>query len=113
MIFMMGSIAASVLAALVIIGGIIGFVKARSMMSLVAGVVSAILLFVCAWLMTSANAMAGLIGAFVVSAMLEGIFVIRLKKTKKFMPSGMMLIASLLAQVVFIYEFAVTSGKCF
>ncbi len=110
MVFTLGSITALVLAVFVIIGGVIGFLKAQSIMSLVAGVVSAVLLAGCAYAM-SINPTYGLIGAIVVASMLEGIFVIRLKKTKKFMPAGMMLAACLLAQVAFIVDFVLRSSK--
>lgn len=76
-------------------GGIIGFVKAQSKPSLIAGVASAAMLLVCLAVSILAPTIAELI-AWVVSDILAAVFAIRLKKTKKFMPSGMMLFVCLI-----------------
>ncbi|MCW5822240.1 MAG: TMEM14 family protein [Cyanobacteria bacterium TGS_CYA1] len=75
-------------------GGIMGFVKAQSKPSLIAGVASAAILLVCLGVSFLAPTTAELI-AFVVSDILVAVFAMRLKKTKKFMPSGMMLFVCL------------------
>lgn len=110
MVLSIGSITALVLAALVIIGGIIGFAKAQSIASLIAGVVSAALLGGCVFLM-SLNQGYGLIAAIVVAGILEGIFFVRLRKTKKFMPAGLMIGASALSQVLFIVDLVTSNFK--
>jgi uncharacterized membrane protein (UPF0136 family) len=81
---------------LLLVGGIIGFVKARSKVSLVTSAISAAILIVTAipGLFTPRLA-SGL--ADVVMAALLVVFAIRLGKTKKFMPSGMMLILTIAA----------------
>ncbi|MBX9691960.1 MAG: TMEM14 family protein [Cyanobacteria bacterium] len=89
------------MAVLMLAGGVIGFVKAQSRPSLISGVVSAILLGACAFMYTS-NQQAALIAGAVIFAMLEAVFAIRLAKTRKFMPSGMMLIMTGIAEVVTI-----------
>lgn len=92
----------AVLGLLMIVGGVIGFAKAQSKPSLIAGVASGALLFG-AYAFTFQNLQAGLIAAFVISTLLDGVFAVRLSKTKKFMPSGMMLVVNVLAQLVFIF----------
>src|SRR5207248_9892969 len=59
---------------LTIAGGIVGYVKAGSVVSIIAGSISGILLVVAAWLMPDRQA-AGLIVAFVVWVLLAGQFV--------------------------------------
>jgi uncharacterized membrane protein (UPF0136 family) len=79
---------------LLLVGGLIGFLKAGSKVSLIASAVSAALLII-----------ASIPGLFqpgirqilvdTILALLLVIFAVRLTKTKKFMPSGLMLILTL------------------
>jgi uncharacterized membrane protein (UPF0136 family) len=80
-----------VLSILMLAGGIVGFKKAKSKPSLIAGIVSSILLAGC-YALTMTNVKNGLYGGAFVSALLIGVFLKRLVRTKKFMPSGMLLI---------------------
>jgi len=96
-----------VLAAFMLIGGIFGFVKAKSKASLIAGVSSSILLCGC-FAFALSNLRAGLIAGVVVALVLDGVFAMRLAKTKKFMPSGMLLIVNVAVQALII--FALVSG---
>ncbi len=82
-------------------GGIIGFVKAKSKPSLIAGVTSAILLLICFVGSFVAPTTAEL-GAFVISDLLVTVFAIRMSKTKKFMPSGMLMIICLVAGIYYL-----------
>lgn len=92
-----------VYAALVAVGGIMGFVKAQSKASLIAGVVSAILVGICYAVATMGpDAKVGLGCALAVCVVLSGVFALRLAKTKKFMPSGLMLIFSGLEEVLLL-----------
>ena len=72
--------------------------KAGSTISLIMGVLSGILIFACI-----IAAQKGYSGAytflFIYIAFLTGMFLSRLLKTKKFMPSGMLLLLSLIALV--------------
>lgn len=75
---------------LLIVGGVVGFLKARSKASLIASVASAIPLGLAA---------AGLLPSWVVPLVLGSLVVVfakRLATTRKFMPSGMLLILTLL-----------------
>ena len=81
--------------ALTILGGVIGFVKAGSRASLIAGGVSGALILLAAWLVMSGQAQAGLILGLVISAVLEMRFLPAFLKTKKPMPAGMMAALSL------------------
>lgn len=76
--------------ALLIVGGVVGFLKARSKVSLIASVGSAIPL---------ALAAADILPFWVVPLVLGSlvaVFAKRLATTRKFMPSGMLLILTLL-----------------
>jgi uncharacterized membrane protein (UPF0136 family) len=86
---------------LTIAGGIVGYVKAGSVISIIAGSISGILLLVAAWLMPDHQA-AGLILALVVSVLLAGQFVPKFFSTHKVMPAGLMSVLSVLGIVVAI-----------
>jgi uncharacterized membrane protein (UPF0136 family) len=88
-----------ILSQLVLVGGIIGFKKANSKASLIAGVISSVALDAC-FAYGFVNLQAGLIGALVVTGLLDIVFIMRLMKTKKFMPSGMILILCIITQVL-------------
>jgi len=81
---------------LLLVGGLIGFLKAGSKVSLITSAVSAALLIL--------TAIPGLFGpglgralADIIMAALLVVFAIRLGKTRKFMPSGLMLVITVLA----------------
>ena len=86
--------------ALTILGGVIGFVKAGSKASLIAGGVSGVLILVAAWLVMSGSAQAGLILGLVLSSVLEMRFLPAFLKTKKPMPAGMMAVLSMIGTVL-------------
>lgn len=72
-----------------IAGGVLGYQKAGSQMSLISGSISGLLLLVGAYLLLG-GVLAGLILSGVVSLLLVMVFIIRLIKTQKFMPAGLM-----------------------
>ncbi len=86
---------------LTIVGGVIGFVKAGSTASIIAGSISGILLLLAAFLLPQQLAV-GLIIAAVVSILLAGRFLPAFLKTGKMMPAGMMAILSVIGLVVAI-----------
>jgi uncharacterized membrane protein (UPF0136 family) len=86
--------------ALLVVGGLIGFFKAKSQVSLYLSFAFAAALAVCALpdLIKDATLRANAINALM--AVLLVVFIIRLGKTKKFMPAGLMLIATIAALVL-------------
>jgi len=87
--------------ALTIIGGVIGYVKAHSVPSIVAGAITGILLLVAGWILPN-NRMVGLVLAFVVSLVLAAQFVPKFFRTGKVMPAGLMSILSVIGIIVLI-----------
>jgi uncharacterized membrane protein (UPF0136 family) len=89
-----------VFALLTIAGGVLGFVKAKSRPSLIAGGLSGALLLVAGYLLGTPSARAGLILGIVLCVALAGRFVPSFLKTKKAMPAGMMAALSVLGVVL-------------
>ena len=85
--------------ALTIIGGIIGYVKANSLPSIIAGSITGVLLLVAGSLLSS-HRVIGLATAFVVSLLLAAQFVPKFIRTGKVMPAGLMSILSVIGIVV-------------
>ncbi len=83
---------------LTIAGGVMGYVKAGSTASLIAGGISGLLLLVAAFLLPS-HAVAGLVLALLVSLLLAGRFLPAFFKSGKMMPSGVMALLSILGIV--------------
>jgi uncharacterized membrane protein (UPF0136 family) len=84
---------------LTIAGGIIGYVKAGSAPSIIAGSITGILLVIAAWLLPEHRA-AGLATALIVSVVLAAQFVPKFIRTGKVMPAGMMSILSVIGIVI-------------
>lgn len=74
-----------------IVGGVIGYKQAGSKVSLISGCVSGLLLLIGAYLMFG-GAQFGPVISGLVSLLLVIVFIVRLIKTKKFMPAGLMVI---------------------
>ncbi len=89
---------------LMFLGGVFGFVKAGSKASLIMGIISGILIFAGVGLLGQDHAIGRAVLAFT-SFGLSGVFALRLFKTRKFMPSGMLLALSLLASFLAVQLF--------
>jgi len=81
---------------LLLVGGLIGFLKAGSKVSLITSAVSAAALIVTAIPGLFAPSLARALADIIMAALLV-VFAIRLGKTRKFMPSGLMLAITVLA----------------
>ena len=87
---------------LTIAGGVMGYVKAGSTASLIAGSISGALILLAAFLLPG-NAVAGLALGGLVSLLLIGYFLPAFMRTGKVMPAGMMSILSILGVVIAIF----------
>ena len=85
--------------ALTIIGGVIGYVKAGSLPSIIAGGITGVLLVVAGFILPEHRA-AGLVTGFVVSLLLAAQFVPKFIRTGKVMPAGLMSILSVIGIIV-------------
>ena len=79
-------------------GGIWGYIKSKSKPSLISGCISGILLILAAWMQLQGYSF-GLIFSQIIIALLVIVFAVRLLKTGKFMPSGIMLVAGVAALI--------------
>src|SRR5437867_11939491 len=89
----------TVFGVLTIAGGIIGYVKAGSVASIVAGPVTGVLLLVAAYLLPEHRA-AGLATAFIISLLLAAQFVPKFLRAGRQMPAGMISIQSGIGLIV-------------
>ncbi len=93
-----GFIIALIYGILAIVGGITGYLKARSKPSLISGIVSGLLIIIGA-LQALRGIGSGLVLLKVVALLLVVVFIIRLVKTRKFMPAGLMIIGGIITLI--------------
>ena len=86
---------------LTIVGGIIGYVKAGSVASIIAGAVTGVLLLVGAFLLPEHRA-AGLAIALIISLLLAAQFVPKFLRTGRVMPAGIMSVLSVIGIIAAI-----------
>ena len=86
---------------LTIVGGVIGYVKVGSTISIISGAIAGIALIVAAYLLPG-NVALGLIIAGVVSVLLAGRFIPHFMKSGKVMPDALMAVLSAIGVVVAI-----------
>jgi uncharacterized membrane protein (UPF0136 family) len=84
---------------LTIAGGVIGYVKARSVVSIVAGAVTGMLLLVAGWMLPMHREIA-LTLALLTSAVLAGQFIPRVFRTRRLVPAGVMSLLSVIGIAV-------------
>ena len=86
--------------ALTMAGGIVGYVKAGSPASIIAGSISGVLLLVAGYLVGAGKVQPGLILGLVLSLALAGQFLPKFLSTHKFMPAGLMAILGVIGLVL-------------
>ena len=86
---------------LTIAGGVVGYVKADSVASIIAGSITGILLLVAAFLLPEYRAI-GLATAFIISLLLAAQFAPKFLRTGRVMPAGMMSILSVIGVIAAI-----------
>jgi uncharacterized membrane protein (UPF0136 family) len=84
---------------LAIVGGIIGYMRANSTVSLISGIISGLLLLIAGFFQLQGQGWATILAA-VVTGILVLIFTIRLVETRKFMPAGLMVFLGIVTLVV-------------
>jgi uncharacterized membrane protein (UPF0136 family) len=99
---LVGEITLGLYALLLVVGGLIGYFKAGSRASLIAGMSSAIVALLALWLW-SRNSPSGVWIGLVLSIVLFLLFAYRYAvKTRKFMPSGLLAVVSLMVLAVLV-----------
>jgi len=96
---LIAKIAIIVYGILAIAGGIIGYQSAKSKVSLISGSISGVLLLI-GGIASFFGQNWGIILGAIVAAVLVVVFIIRLVKTKKFMPAGLMILGGVIVLLV-------------
>jgi uncharacterized membrane protein (UPF0136 family) len=99
----LGIVAAFTYGILAIIGGIVGYRNAGSQVSLTSGTISGLLLIFSAVIQLLGQNW-GAILAIIITFALVIFFTLRLAKTRKFMPAGLMAILGMVALIVMLYQ---------
>lgn len=86
-------------------GGVMGFVKAQSKASLISGVVSAVILGILFAVGMMGHAKEAAAASFITYLLLEVVFFIRMRKTKKLMPGALLLFCSFIGQAISGFTF--------
>jgi len=86
---------------LTIAGGVVGYVKAGSVASIIAGSITGVLLLVGAFLLPEHRAV-GLAPTFIISLLLAAQFIPKFLRTGRVMPAGMMSILSVIGIIAAI-----------
>ena len=94
-----------IFAVLTIIGGIMGYVKAKSVISVVSGTISGVILIIASSLLREHPISGGVVG-LIVSVLLAGKFVPDFVHKRAFVPGGLMAFLSLASIVISILALA-------
>ncbi|MBE9126865.1 MULTISPECIES: TMEM14 family protein [unclassified Coleofasciculus] len=96
-------------ALLVLVGGVMGYLKAKSKVSLLSGVSSGTALLA-AWVLCSRIPVMGLGLATLIALFLSVVFITRLFRTRTFMPAGLMTVLSMVATGLFSVSLLAAEG---
>jgi uncharacterized membrane protein (UPF0136 family) len=94
-----GQVILSVYGVLLIVGGMMGYVKSKSRVSLFAGAISGGICVGAAWLSVDQPSEGFTIGSLV-AFLLAGVFINRFAKTRKIMPAAVVLVMSLVVGIL-------------
>jgi uncharacterized membrane protein (UPF0136 family) len=86
---------------LTIAGGIMGYLKAGSIVSVIAGAISGVLLIIAGWILPTQREL-GLGLALFTSAVLAGQFIPRFLRTRRLVPAGLMSVLSVIGIIIAI-----------
>ena len=86
---------------LTVVGGVVGYIKAGSVASIIAGSITGVLLLVAAFLLPEHHAI-GLATALIVSLLLAAQFIPKFLKTGRMMPAGLMSVLSVIGIIAAI-----------
>src|SRR5947207_15282988 len=86
---------------LTVVGGVVGYIKAGSVASIIAGSITGVLLLVAAFLLPEHRAI-GLATALIVSLLLAAQFVPKFLNTGRMMPAGLMSVLSVIGIIAAI-----------
>lgn len=102
-----GQAAIGIYAVLMALGGVLGFVKAKSRPSLIGGIAGTILSLLCLAITLEFSPRAGFIVMLVPTVLFGGLFASRFVKTRKPMPAGLMTAMSVVLLAILIAELVV------
>ncbi len=86
-----------------LVGGLIGYLQARSKISLISGGISGLLLLICSYFQSQGAGWSFFMAA-VISLILIIVFSVRLQKTRKFMPAGLMVALGVVVLLLNIFR---------
>ena len=97
----MAAVVTLVYGLLVFAGGIMGYVQAKSLPSLISGIVFGLVLLVCGWF-TWGGSGAAVYVSIAAALILALFFAYRFTSTGRFMPGGLMFLLSFIAVVILV-----------
>ena len=102
-----GLVVLGIYGVLLIVGGVMGFVKAKSRASLIAGIVSGLVAFAALGIAANYNKAGGFALALALGIAMFMFFGPRAMTSRKFMPSGLMVMASVIVIGVMVWSIVV------
>lgn len=99
-----GQVVLALYAVLLIVGGLLGFLKARSRPSLIAGLISGVLAGGCV-AVSGPNKLLGYGLGLALALVMGVVFALRYTRTRKVMPSGMLALVSLAVVIALVVDY--------